>query len=193
MFGFGYIDMDFVGPTFEGAITVDMHYRGGLRGALPTPSLTIDEADVFVGMRFPWQRQRVAEGDLYAFVLTPIIFAFGYAEVTTFADVQAETVVDSRLASPIPLANPGYLNGDRPDTDTDTFLDPAAHVFAKIDSLTVIEPIVCVPFFCFSLPTIRIPVEGPPICLKLEQLEMVPGQPGVDCPHEVRSFAFPPR
>jgi hypothetical protein len=50
IFSFTTVDLRAIGPTFVGAVSSNLHYRGGLHGSLAEPSLTIDEADVILGL-----------------------------------------------------------------------------------------------------------------------------------------------
>lgn len=179
------------GPSFEGSITVDLHFRGGLRGALPSPSLTIDESDMFLGVRVPWQNQKVAVANILGFLTLPFAWALAAAEVTVYTEVQAETMLDSHLTEPIVLSNPSFLLGDLPDTDAS--LEAEAHVFAKAHVLTTINGGACVlMFICLPFSTsMTVTLEDQ--CLTLEDRELVPGIPGVDCPLRVPNLPFPPR
>lgn len=193
VFGFVYARLQLMGPTFVGAVTVDAHYSGGLRGRLLAPSLTIDHADVFLGLRVPLQMQRVAEGDVYAFIWVPFISWFfivgAHADIEAFAEVQAETVFDNHLQAPIVLANPSYRFGVLPDTDS--FTSPTGHVFAKARSIVNVELSVCIWFICIPIADCQRIIPITDTCLKVQELSMVPGSPGIDCPYEVTGFPFP--
>jgi hypothetical protein len=191
MFELFALDIRAVSPTFVGAVSSNLHYRGGLRGTLPTPSLTIDEANVFLGFRLPLQTSRIAEGEAYLFAWRPLLrwLLLGFEiKLDAYAEVQAETVFDGHLRAPITLTNPGYRAGDVPDADS--LLSPLGHVFAKVRTLLTAEISACIFFLCFSIATIEGDLSQTDSCQKVEGGGLVPGVPGTDCPREVNQFSF---
>ncbi|TMQ09943.1 MAG: hypothetical protein E6J91_28525 [Deltaproteobacteria bacterium] len=191
IFSFTTVDLRAIGPTFVGAISSNLHYRGGLHGSLAEPSLTIDEADVFLGFRVPLQTQRVAEGEMHSYLWTPLVFWLLVGlevELEAYAELQAETVFDGHLQAPITLSNPSYRAGDLPDTDS--FTSPLGHVFAKARALVTAQFSACVFFICVPVATKSKDKPVADTCQKVDHGALIPGVPGTECPTEVSQFAF---
>jgi hypothetical protein len=69
-----------------------------------------------------------------------------HVDITVYAEVQAESVLDNHLRAPISLSNPDHRAGELPDTDS--FFDPAGHVFSKARALTTLFFSACIWFVC---------------------------------------------
>lgn len=181
IFGFVSFDARVLSPTFVGSFSVDMGYQGGLHGSLLAPRLEIDRANLRTDLRFPRQAQRVAEAEAYAFIWIPILIfpITGDVQAFAYAELQAQTLLDTHLREPIVLSNPTYRDGTF--LDSRAFAAPSGHVFAHARSFGDVIITTCFLWFCR--------VESSPFdevlasqCQKVSGLELVPGAPGVDCP-----------
>ncbi len=181
IFGFVSFDARVLSPTFVGSFGVDMGYQGGLHGSLPAPRLEIDRANLRTDLRFPRQVQRVAEAEAYAFIWIPILIfpITGDVQAFAYAELQAQTLLDTHLREPIVLSNPIYRDGAF--LDSRAFAAPSGHVFAHARSFGDVILTTCFLWFCRvdSSPFDEVLASQ---CQKVSGLELVSGTPGVDCP-----------